>query len=122
MQTHYSINEKYFKNFNELKDRREIESISTSPYFSSTDVFCSDLSAFAQFKSNVMQNTSESQLAQNSINTTVGFYNTYFSYLKTSTSVNEAFLKASLDYFNLNHSFKYQSYKQFKTSIYGNEC
>ena len=69
-----------------------------------------------------MRNSTESQLAQNSINTTVGFYNTYFSYLKTSTTLIEAFKKASLDYFNLNNSFKYQSFKQFKTSIYGNEC
>lgn len=125
VQTHFYTNEKYFKYFKELKDRREIESISTSTDFSSTDVFCSDLSAFAQNKKhNIMQNTSESLMAQNNSNVKnltsyFNFYLCYFNYLPTSKSVNEAFIKASVDYFNIYQEFKYKSYYQFKNEMYG---
>lgn len=136
VQTHFITNEKYFKNFKELKDRREIESISTSTDFSSADVFCSDLSAFARkFKQFIMQNTSESLLAQNSNETKVskkydldfqeniftasGFYLRFFSYLPNSRSLNEAFVKASVDYYNIYQSFKYSSFVQFRNSTYG---
>lgn len=125
----------YFKVFNELKDRHRIESIPTSHYSSSSVLFRSDLSAYAQFKKCIMRNSTESQLAQNRIEanasdhdfldvqedifTKIGFYNRYFYYLSTSKSRNEAFVKVSVDYFNIYQSFKYQSLNHFKSSIYG---
>lgn len=132
VQTHYSINEKYFKNFKELKDRRGNESVPSTTDFSSTDVFCNDLSAIAQnSKTCFMQNTSESLLAQNNtinvlrvnisenLDTMSGFTNRYFSYLSTSRSLNDAFIKASVDYFNSFQTFKFSSFNQFKTARYG---
>ena len=127
VQTHYSINEKYFKNFKELKDRRGNESVPTSTDFSSTDVFCNDLSACAQnSKKCFMQNTSESLMAQNKPlqngtdqSISLWFLDLYFHYLPTSRSSNDAFVKASVDHFNVYQSFKFSSYNQFKTFVYG---
>ena len=55
----------------------------------------------------------------NGVAPTVAFYQKYFNYLPTSTTRNEAFAKASLDYFNLFQSFPYLCYEQFKNTKHG---
>jgi hypothetical protein len=60
----------------------------------------------------------ESNVKDNNIATTYGFYNRYFTYLKTSKTQNEAFVKASVDYFNLNQCFKYSSFNHFKSAYH----
>lgn len=119
-------NDVYFKVFNELKDRQEIESISTSLYSSSSVLFRSDLSVCAQFNKCIMRNSTESLMAQNKPlqngtdrSIALWFVDLYFNYLPTSRSLNDAFIKASVDYFNVYQSFKFSSYNQFKTFVYG---
>lgn len=47
------------------------------------------------------------------------FYNRYLNLLPTSTSLHDAFLKVSIEYFKMFNAFKYKSYSNFKNLIYG---
>lgn len=73
-----------------------------------------------------MRNSTESLMAQNKPlqngtdrSIALWFVDLYFNYLPTSRSLNDAFIKASVDYFNVYQSFKFSSYNQFKTFVYG---
>lgn len=47
------------------------------------------------------------------------FLNRYFHYLPKSRTQNDAFLRASLDYYSFFEAFPFISYKHFQNSIYG---
>lgn len=128
---------KYYTLIHELKHRREIASISTTHYFSKFGLFRSDLCPCAQ-NSNlfVMRNKPNSQLlatntieatasehdfldVQEDLSTLYGFFSHYFKLLPLCNTANEAFVKVSVQYFNVYQSFKFSSLTQFKTAIYG---
>ncbi len=129
-QNYLFTNELRFKFIKELKDRRGNESVPTSLCNSLCKWFCSDLSSHARkFNKCIMQNHLQSSKTQNKPlqngtdrSILLWFVDLYFNYLPTSRSLNEAFVKASVDYFNSYQSFKFSSFNQFKTALYGEEC
>lgn len=65
---------------------------------------------------NVFNN--ESGVKETNLATTYGFYNRYFSYLKNSKTQNEAFVKVSVEYFNIHQKFKYANFEHFKSNYH----
>ena len=53
------------------------------------------------------------------LNTALGFYERYFDLLKYSSTKNMAFVKTSVEYYNIYNHFKFSTYNDFKNCTYG---